>query len=52
MLRFERPNGWSVVTNFGTEPYALEGEVVLASADAAPGTVPGESTAWLVAPSA
>ena len=52
VLRFERPNGWSVVTNFGTEPYALEGEVVLANADAAPGTVPGESTAWLVAPSA
>lgn len=50
VLRFERPNGWSVVTNFGTEPYALEGEVVLASADAAPGMVPGESTAWLVAP--
>ncbi|WP_243074317.1 glycoside hydrolase family 13 protein [Microbacterium sp. SS28] len=48
VLRFRRPNGWEVVTNFGTEPFALPaGEVVLASGAAVAGVVPGESTVWI-----
>lgn len=49
---FTRPNGWSVVTNFGTEPYELDArlsaaETLLASADSPHGTLAGESTVWL-----
>jgi alpha-glucosidase len=52
VLRFRRPNGWQVVTNFGTQPFALDrGEVVLASADTPGGGVPGEASVW-IAPSA
>jgi alpha-glucosidase len=52
VLRFRRPNGWEVVMNFGTEPFALDrGEVVLASADTPGGVVQGEATVW-IAPSA
>lgn len=49
VLAFERPGGWRVVTNFGTEPFELTGgEIVLASAQvAADGAVPGEATVWL-----
>ncbi|MFE7844284.1 alpha-amylase family glycosyl hydrolase [Microbacterium sp. NPDC057407] len=48
VLRFARPNGWQIVTNFGTEPYALDGgRVVLSSGPAADGELPGETTAWL-----
>ena len=49
MLRFARPNGWTVVTNFGTEPYQLEGgdDVVLASHGEAAASVPAETTVWL-----
>jgi alpha-glucosidase len=48
VLRFRRPNGWEVVTNFGTEPYALAGErVVLATAGDDAAVVAGESTVWL-----
>ena len=51
VLRFARPNGWQVVTNFGDEPYALEAaglSVVLASDPvAAPGVVTSASTVWL-----
>jgi alpha-glucosidase len=49
VLRFRRPNGWEVVTNFGTEPYPLEraGEVVLSSRGDASAAVAGESTVWL-----
>ena len=48
MLWFTRPNGWTVITNFGTEPFELDGaEVVLASTDGSPGVVPGESTVWI-----
>ncbi len=50
VLWFTRPNGWSVVTNFGTEPFELDSaDVVLASADAPLGIVPGETTVWLFA---
>lgn len=48
VLRFRRPNGWEVVTNFGTEPYPLgSGKVVLASDGEASAVVPAESTVWL-----
>ncbi|WP_217184975.1 glycoside hydrolase family 13 protein [Streptomyces sp. AC495_CC817] len=52
VLRFSRPNGWQVVTNFGAEPFELGADadrVVLGAAvDSA---VPGESTVW-IAPTA
>ncbi|MHC2998294.1 glycoside hydrolase family 13 protein [Microbacterium sp. HJ5] len=48
VLRFARPNGWHIVTNFGEEPYALhDGDVVLASGRTAHGEVAGETTVWL-----
>jgi alpha-glucosidase len=50
VLRFARPGGWEVVTNFGTSPYALGPDaeaVVLASASVEGGFLPGEATAWL-----
>ncbi len=48
VLRFRRPNGWEIVTNFGTEPYPLDDvNVVLASSPAPIGTVPAETTVWL-----
>jgi alpha-glucosidase len=48
VVRFVRPNGWQVLTNFGTEPFPLEAEhdaVVLGALQA--GAVPGESTVWI-----
>jgi alpha-glucosidase len=48
VLRFTRPNGWQVVTNFGTEPYPLDagvGRLVLGTLQN--GSVPGESSVWL-----
>lgn len=47
VLRFRRPGGWQVVTNFGTEPYQLAGDVLLASSPSPGGVVPGETTVWL-----
>ncbi|GAB2507798.1 glycoside hydrolase family 13 protein [Paramicrobacterium agarici] len=48
VLHFRRPNGWEVVTNFGTEPIALpEGEVLISSGDLGDGMLPGETTVWL-----
>jgi alpha-glucosidase len=49
VLWFTRPNGWSVVTNFGTEPFELDSsaDAVLASTNAPGGVLPGESTVWL-----
>jgi alpha-glucosidase len=49
VLRYRRPNGWEVVTNFGAEPYELGGggEPLLASDGEAGRTVAGESTLWL-----
>ncbi|MFT4295162.1 MAG: glycoside hydrolase family 13 protein [Micropruina sp.] len=48
VLAFVRPNGWSAVMNFGTEPVALpEGEVLLASGPLGDGELPGETTVWL-----
>jgi alpha-glucosidase len=48
VLRFTRPNGWTVVTNFGIEPFDLGADaddVVLGAVEA--GAVPGESTVWI-----
>ncbi|MDT0182679.1 alpha-amylase family glycosyl hydrolase [Microbacterium sp. ARD31] len=49
VLRFRRPNGWEVVTNFGTQPHALTPgrEVLLASGPVDTDLVPGETTVWL-----
>ncbi|MFD1713015.1 glycoside hydrolase family 13 protein [Amnibacterium flavum] len=47
VLRFVRPNGWTVVTNFGADGYVLgDVEVLLASSDVQQGVVAGESTVW------
>lgn len=47
VLRFRRPNGWEVVSNFGTEPFPLpDGEVILSSGPVAE-ALPGEATVWL-----
>jgi alpha-glucosidase len=50
VLRFTRPGGWEVITNFGTDPYEYDGagaEVVIASSPTEPGVVVGETTVWL-----
>ncbi|WZH38827.1 MAG: glycoside hydrolase family 13 protein [Microbacterium enclense] len=48
VVAFARPNGWTVVTNFGAEPAALPaGEVVLASGALDGDALPGETTVWL-----
>ncbi|WP_251455362.1 alpha-amylase family glycosyl hydrolase [Microbacterium sp. Marseille-Q6648] len=49
VLRFRRPNGWEVVTNFGTQPHALTPgrEMLLASGPVDTDVVPGETTVWL-----
>jgi len=44
-----RPNGWSVVTNFGATAVELPaGTVVLSSVPLVDGALPAEATAWLV----
>lgn len=48
VLRFRRPNGWEVITNFGDEPTSLpDGEVLLTSDRLSGGRLPGAATAWL-----
>lgn len=49
VLEYRRPNGWTVVTNFGVEPFALPGDrrSSLASGPLAGGALPGETTVWL-----
>ncbi|MDA8437377.1 MAG: glycoside hydrolase family 13 protein [Propionibacterium sp.] len=48
VLRFARPGGWEVVTNFGTQDYPLEptADVVVSSSEFT-GTLAGESTVWI-----
>jgi alpha-glucosidase len=47
VLRFRRPNGWEVVTNFGAEPYPLDrGDPAIASSPLDGGLLPGDSTVW------
>ncbi|PSL39219.1 alpha-glucosidase [Labedella gwakjiensis] len=48
VLRFARPNGWHVVTNFGTEPFDLGADaagVVLGAVEGS--ALPRESTVWI-----
>ena len=47
VLRFARPNGWQVVTNFGAEPFALAAGEEPVLGTLVDGAVPGESTVWL-----
>ncbi len=48
VLRFRRPSGWEVVTNFGSREFALDrADVVLASGPVRLGAVPAETTVWL-----
>ncbi|KTR92904.1 alpha-amylase [Microbacterium testaceum] len=48
VVAFERPNGWTVVTNFGAVPAALPaGEVLLSSSPLEGDALPGETTVWL-----
>lgn len=47
VLRLRRPNGWEVVSNFGTQPFPLpEGKGLLASGPVTD-SLPGETTIWL-----
>ncbi len=50
VLEFRRPNGWRVITNFGTDPFDLPdgASVALASGSLRDGTLPGETSVWLV----
>lgn len=49
VLWFARPNGWQIVANFGTDPFPLPGDAVvaLASNGDADGSVSGETTVWI-----
>jgi alpha-glucosidase len=48
VLHFVRPNGWTVMTNFGTKPVKLpKGQVLLASADVSDGKLPANATVWV-----
>ncbi|WP_113716242.1 glycoside hydrolase family 13 protein [Arthrobacter dokdonensis] len=50
VLAFRRPNGWTSVTNFGTEAFTLPaGEVLVSSTGLEAGSLPGAATAWLQA---
>ena len=50
VLHFARPSGWEVITNFGTEPYSIDpGPRLITSSPTLPGTVRGETTAWVLA---
>jgi alpha-glucosidase len=48
VLRFARPNGWQIVTNFGSDPFDLGADaddVVLG--EVVDGAVPADSTVWI-----
>ncbi|RUQ98179.1 glycoside hydrolase family 13 protein [Labedella endophytica] len=52
VLSFARPNGWRVVTNFGTAPFDLGADADhVALGPVSDGALPGESTVW-IAPAA
>ena len=47
ILHFRRPNGWEVVTNFGSEPHHMgRDDILLASGEITSTELPGETTAW------
>ncbi|WP_028275246.1 glycoside hydrolase family 13 protein [Arthrobacter sp. I3] len=49
VLHFIRPNGWQSVTNFGNEPVELPaGTVVATSSPLAGGSLPADTTAWII----
>lgn len=49
VLHFARPNGWNVVTNFGTTAVELpQGTVALSSVPLEDRMLPADATAWLV----
>ncbi|MGC5224578.1 glycoside hydrolase family 13 protein [Micromonospora sp. DT81.3] len=51
VLRFRRPNGWEVVTNFGAGEYPLDrADIVISSGPVRLGEVAGETTVWLAPP--
>ena len=48
VVAFRRPNGWTSVTNFGTEAFELPaGELLVSSSPLEAGSLPGAATAWL-----
>jgi alpha-glucosidase len=49
VLAFRRPNGWTVVTNFGQTPHALpaDGARSLSSRHFEGDELPPETTVWL-----
>ncbi|WP_441890561.1 alpha-amylase family glycosyl hydrolase, partial [Microbacterium paraoxydans] len=50
VLRFRRPNGWEVVTNFGTAPFdlgAAADDAVLSTVALDGSELPGEATVWV-----
>ena len=50
VLRFRRPNGWEVVTNFGTSPFELGAaadDAVLSTVALDGSALPGEATVWI-----
>ncbi|WP_179758328.1 glycoside hydrolase family 13 protein [Microlunatus parietis] len=47
VLAFRRPNGWTCVSNFGSEPYPLTADEVLLSSSPLDGDeLPGATTIW------
>ncbi|NKX55779.1 glycoside hydrolase family 13 protein [Arthrobacter mobilis] len=49
VLHFARPGGWHSITNFSTGPVQLPpGNLVLASGPAGDGTLPADTTAWVL----
>ncbi|MFE8887003.1 glycoside hydrolase family 13 protein [Pseudarthrobacter enclensis] len=50
VLAFRRPNGWTSVTNFGTEPFILPAGALLVTSSPVDGaSLPAATTAWLQA---
>jgi alpha-glucosidase len=50
VLRFRRPGGWEVVTNFGAEPYPLDRvDAAITSLPLDGDRLPGEATVWFAA---
>nr|WP_314845239.1 glycoside hydrolase family 13 protein [uncultured Microbacterium sp.] len=48
VLRFARPNGWQVVTNFGSEPFDLGAEAAdVVLGPVVEGALPSDSTVWI-----
>lgn len=47
VLSFTREPGFRCVVNFGAEPVALEGEVLLSTDELVDGKLPTDTAAWL-----